>query len=335
MKPTLSFRCEQARSARPGRGRRGLTLLELLLALALSVLIISAITSAIYVYLVTLTRQQSELEQKQVVRSVALMVQNDLRAALQYKAADVAGIENLSATQALTSGLPADLAGMLGGGAGQATGGQDSGGQPAASSGGTDQAADSGSEEEDASNWRPILVGDSTRLVIDVSRLPRLDQYNTLVIGDENGGYTPSDIKSIAYFVGEGSAVASATEFDSSVAELGGLYRREIDRAVAAFRGEYGPPEVVDEFCRLIAPEISQVEFRYFDGSDWVGEWDSEEAGAFPVAIEVSLAFDPLRVWNRVSAGTTDTDRVEGEELQYYRTVIHLPLAEPPAEEQP
>lgn len=335
-----------------GRGyqRRGLTLLELLLALALSVLIVSAITGAIFIYMITLTRQQSELEQKQVVRSVALMIQNDLRAALQYKAADVAGIENLSATQSMAAGLPPELSGALGGG-GQGTGGDDQGGEDQggedqtggtggggtgqAASGADPAAADEETEEEDASNWRPILVGDASRLVIDVSRLPRLDQYNTLVIGDENGAYTPSDIKSIAYMVGQGNSEASASEFDSEIAELGGLYRREIDRAVAAFRGEEGPPEVVDSFCRLIAPEISEIEFRYFDGSDWLSEWDSVEQGAFPMAIEVSLAFDPLRVWNRSSMASTDeTARVSGEELQYYRTVIHLPMAEPPPEEE-
>ncbi|MFN9881410.1 MAG: hypothetical protein ACK557_23305, partial [Planctomycetota bacterium] len=80
-------------------------MLELILAMGLAVLVLISIGMAINIYLQLLTQQQAYIEQQQVARNVLAMVANDLRAALQYKAADVSGLENLSASQSLIQGL--------------------------------------------------------------------------------------------------------------------------------------------------------------------------------------------------------------------------------------
>ncbi len=105
---------------RPRSRVRGFTLLEVILALALSVFIVGAISSAIQLYLVTLTRQQKEIEQKQIVRSVIMMINNDLRSAIQYKTEDYSGLENLKVSLDLISGIA--------GNAGLGTGGTGTGG---------------------------------------------------------------------------------------------------------------------------------------------------------------------------------------------------------------
>ena len=56
------------------------------------------------------------------------------------------------------------------------------------------------------------------------------------------------------------------------------------------------------------------------------GEWNSDDYGGFPLAIEVTLQMDPFRATNPSLANDED-------EMDYYRTVIHLPVAEPPPEE--
>ena len=195
------------------------------------------------------------VEQKQVARALLAMIGNDLRAGIQYKATDYSGLDNLIQTQTM----------MLTGGA----------------------AAEEEEEEpeslivEEEVSFRPTMLGSSNVLMIDISRLPRLDQYNPLVASAEDEVQSPSDIKSLSYFVSlsEGG-VESAIEFQPNKAP-GGLYRREIDRAVAEYRGETDLMLAPDEFTRLIANEVVDISFQYFDGEEWQSEWDSVENGGF------------------------------------------------------
>jgi type II secretory pathway pseudopilin PulG len=342
--------------------RSGYTLLELILALALSVLVISMITMAINVYLVNLNRQQTTIEQKQLVRSVMRMIASDIRAGLQYKAIDVSGIENLQASQSLIAGIlatqgtdpnladaAAGLAGGLTGGAGaNAGGGASTGttggaggtggsgaGSGSSSSGGTPSTSSSATEDEPAEeevSYRPTLVGNETILNIDISRLPRLDQYHSLLTGGDLSSQTGSDVKAINYLVSSSPAPGQQTEFEPEVANLGGLYRRQIDRAVADFRGEIIAPSSPDEYSQLLAPEIVEIRFRYFDGSDWTSSWDSEEQGGFPLAIEVTIVLDPQRVKDAISGAQRSLSVRDLLRMETYRTVVHLPCAEAPAE---
>ncbi len=83
----------------------GFTLLEVLLALSLSVLVIAAIASAIHLNVSVLQRQQVNIEQAQVARNVLMIISGDLRAAFQYKPADVTGLDELSVSQAQIAGI--------------------------------------------------------------------------------------------------------------------------------------------------------------------------------------------------------------------------------------
>jgi prepilin-type N-terminal cleavage/methylation domain-containing protein len=40
-------------------------------------------------------------------------------------------------------------------------------------------------------------------------------------------------------------------------------------------------------------PEVSRLQFHYFDGTSWLVYWDSEQAGRLPVAIEVVFDLQP------------------------------------------
>ena len=63
--------------------RDGYSLLELLLALALSVVVFSTIATAVQTHLVGLSKQKVMIERKQIARSVLAMMANDLRAGIQ------------------------------------------------------------------------------------------------------------------------------------------------------------------------------------------------------------------------------------------------------------
>ena len=96
------------------RNRRGVTLLELLLALALSVIVLSAIGMAIEMHLKMLGTRRTQVEEAQLARSVLRRIADDLRSAVQYEVLDVSGLQSL-AGDALggAAGIdPAMLSGM-------------------------------------------------------------------------------------------------------------------------------------------------------------------------------------------------------------------------------
>lgn len=340
--------------------RQGFSLLEVLLALAISVMLIAAISWAVHMYLHNLNKQQARLERAQVARGVIQMVSNDLRAAIQYKPSDVSGLQELMSSQSaagLIAGLSqeqqdqlgdagidpgslnsgsdgsgttgGDTTGGSGTGSGSGAGGGIGGGSGTGGTGGmgagggTGAGGMSGGAVNPANNAsaatppeRPGLYGTSTQIVIDISRLPRVDQYNPLVAssGSEMNAL-PSDIKTIGYFVAQQG---------SGNAEDGGLYRRSMDRAVATFSMNNGGS--LDGANQLIAPEVIQLQFRYFDGEGWVDEWNSDEMGGFPSAVEFTIVIDPTRSYS--DSGQSAAADLNDNVLVRHRSVVHLPLAE-------
>lgn len=292
----------------------GYTLLELLLALSLSVVVIGAIGMAIQVYMIALTKQQASIERKQVVRSIFMMIANDIRAGIQYKAADYSGLETLVQTQMLMQQ--------------QATAALD---PDAEAPDETEEPEDSGIIDEEEVSFRPTLLGESNVIMIDISRLPRLDQFNPLVSSPDLDMNTPSDVKSLAYFVAlSKGGIEEEMEFAESRAP-GGLYRRELDRAVANYLSDYKIVENPDTYTRLIAHEIAEIGFRYWDGESWITSWDSEEEGGFPTAIEVTLVIDTDRAAPLTQSYTYGGR--EGETSETYVSVVHLPVTDLPAPE--
>lgn len=308
-------------------GRRGYTLLELLLSLALSVLVIGMIGSAIQVYLISLTQIQSKIERKQIARGLIQMISADVRAGVQYKAADYADLENLVQTQALA--LNDGIAELEALEQALANGEEPPETAPVEEEPDADTESDPVIDEEEVA-FRPSLFGTSETIAVDISRLPRLDQYNSIIAGDTSEEQTPSDIKTLAYFFSEANPTDSEGVQFSSIA-AGGLYRRQIDRAVASHSGDVGLVTTPDDYSDLVASEVAEIRFRYFDGSDWQSEWDSEELEGFPTAIEVVLVIDPTR-------STSGQDYLysgyDSAVMELYRSVIHLPAAELPLEEE-
>ena len=341
------------------RRRRGYSLLEVLLALALSVVVFAAIASAIQIHLAGLTKQKVLIERKQIARAVLTMVANDLRAGIQYKAADYSGLENLVKTQQLMANSmlgAAPAAGAATGGAtagvasGTATSGNagttgttgTTGGGAAAAGGagasGTGSNSSTATEDEETEiideenvSFRPALIGSANVIMIDISRLPRLDQYNPMIASAEALVQSPSDVKSIAYFYSDtDGGMAEKIQFDNTAP--GGLYRREIDRAVAAYMGDIQLLSAPDPFTKLMAAEVAQVQFRYFDGSDWKTSWDSVDEGGFPVAIEINLVIDPAR--SSTNNTTYSYGGFDRQTMENFRTVVYLPVSEPVVEEE-
>ena len=294
--------------------RSAYSLLELILSMALMVIIMSMVAGAINTYMVRVARQQAQVERDILSRNALTMMANDIRAAVEYKAADYGGINTLLESISLANGVAA--------------------GELSAEEAAEIEADEEGLIlDEEVVSFRPSLVGTSRSIMIDISRLPRLDQYNPLLALKESGKQsTISDIKSVGYFVS-----SQAGGYDPNVVRrenevTGGMYRREIDRAVSQFRGDDQLAERPDEFSQLVAAEVAEIGFRYFDGQDWSDDWDSAESGSFPTAVEVSLVVDPRRTSS--ATASYQYSGFDARLMERHKLTVYLPTAEPVAEDQ-
>lgn len=181
------------------------------------------------------------------------------------------------------------------------------------------------------------LYGSATELRLDVSRLPRVDQYEALMatgIDAMNVVDIPSDIKTVTYFLrSEESADAAATPLsasapiESTLTGRGrGLMRREVDRAVTAWSETNGGESTGES--RLLAEEVVGLSFQYFDGVQWLTDWDSDQYGGLPLAVEILLVMSdaaPELADSPLSAETNADGNPPTE--RSYRLVVRLPTA--------
>ena len=348
--------------------RRALTLLELILSLGLSVILLSAVGMALRLYWRSFDVKRTNVEQAHLARALLRRIEDDIRSAVQFTPVDLSGLESMTAS---TASLASALGGVTGGGsAGAAAGGSSAGGagatggapasgtskSGATSSGGASsiggtasgQPAEGETAATDTTEGTPPAVvglyGSEFQLQFDVSRLPRVDEY----AGGSPASMVqiPSDIKTVTYYVrsdssaGGGQALggqAPAGSMEPSTTGQGrGLVRLEMDRAVNAFEDVSSGTSIGSDNARLLAEEVTSVTFRYWNGTEWATEWNSDEMGGLPLAIEVVMTLanpntvvpsgPPVQNFAAPEATSTDIS---------YRIVVNLPTASlpPPAEE--
>lgn len=278
---------------------RGFSLVELLLTLALSVALMSLIGSAIMFYATQLETRNTQVRHVQLAHAVLNLLSDDLRAAIQPPEFDDSALSSLLGSAS---------------GGGQAAPGE---GQDLSAAGLDDNSVpeEEMMEEEPTTSAqsadlssgtmlsrRPGLIGNQTQIQFEVSRLPRLEEYQQLIMPGSGNQLldVPSDIKTISYFVqGAGGSVqdplastAAGAAFASDNLgnnQSGGLVRRSLDRAVTAFAMNNSGGATMASTGDLIAPEVSSMTFRYWDGLMWQLFWDSDEMGCLPMAVEVTL----------------------------------------------
>jgi hypothetical protein len=322
--------------ARGRRSRRsGLTLLELLLSLALTSLVLVAISMAINLNLRTLDIRRTDVEEAQLAQAILQLIARDLRNVVQPPPADEKiDLSGLAMSDAL-EGVEG-LEGLEGLGGAEDVLGEGEGMDASAN---TEGIADSVVPPAAIG-----LYGNQYELQLDVSRLPRVEEYQQFITTEDalKLADIPSDVKTVAYYVltpGTTSSTGASgiSTFNSQLGlgedDLlsGGLVRRELDRAVSLWAADSGNVNGLDTNAELIAPEVTALEFRFFDGIEWLSEWDSEEAGGLPLAVEIVIA-----VRSAMDADEQDVSRVGvadyGESyagVLVFRLVVPLPMAKP------
>ena len=246
--------------------RSGFTLVELILAIALSVTLLALIGTAINLYLVRVDAGRSRVEEAQLARSILAMIADDLRATAIYKPQDTSTVASLVAASAAAFDVdsidnPTGAGGLGGTGAPGGTSAAGTAGS-ATSLGAASSSASSGGTSGSVEETLPLgLNGALDELYVDTDQLPRMEElFRT------NTGYTnaqsvvtatgptampstasmasasrPSNVKTVRYIVREGrspgpesTAIASLPLDEQQ--EIGGLVRPANRPARPGFR---------------------------------------------------------------------------------------------------
>lgn len=312
--------------------RRGFTLLELMLALGLTTIILLAISMAVDLHLRSFDARRKQLEESQLARAILKMIADDIRSTVLEYEQDLSGLESMISSAAQGGG--GEGGGTLAGGSGEGSG----------SAGGLDPSLteDATTAAEDLAGTvtlpaKPGIYGNQYQLQIDVSRLPRFDEYQSMLA---NANATlgirdiPSDVKTVTYYVLTGNTIASAsgitannddilTSTDPEVVKRG-LVRRQLDRAVSQYALANGLLTGTDTVGEVVAAEVASIEFQYFDGTEWRYEWDTDVEGSLPVAIQIVMLLEAPSM-DKLTSGPprvgTPAD-LEASNLHYYRLLV-------------
>lgn len=342
--------------------RRGFTLVEVLLALALTMLLLAATYSALSLFQRVTLSGRADAERSQLARAIERRMTSDIRCVLfrqqepetqEEEDEPAAGL----ATMDENVGAADDPGGTTDGTSGSATAGASTG---SSSSGGTTSSSSTSSSSSTGEATVPAtpadayatqsvgVFGDATTLVLHVSKPARTLVTPLPATTSSNAamplpGIAPtavprtSDLRSISYFLAvagggglQGAVGNSATGGTAIFAtEQGnqGLARLDGDRLAIQQADQAGGVDLLAQNATILAPEVTELTFRYFDGVAWVATWDSVALNALPRAIEVTIRID------------VDADEVQQVSAlapppppsasDVFRFVVALPLADP------
>jgi hypothetical protein len=315
--------------------RSAFTLFELILAVALSATLLALIGTAVNLYLVRMDSGRTRVEEAQLARSILSTIAADIRATTVYQTQDIStakqlalasAANNANVVQQFGSNTPFNASALSASGSGGSTTGSGTGGSGGVSGG-------SSSESANPDSLPPGLNGIANELTIDVSRLPRLDELFPAVPQQSSSLATssaaasaprPSDLKSIHYFIRQGatidpSAAAAAAITPDSQTGVGGLVRQTLDRALRESAEQTANSQLLESGQMLLAPEVTQIQFVYFDGTAATDQWNMQDQTTLPTAVEV-------RIWIAPDPIDAESSSVPLEPRMYSQTV-DLPLA--------
>ncbi len=283
-------------------GQRGFTLFEVLIAVGLTSILMAALYSAMDIYFGLQLDSHEEIERQQVARAVLRQITRDIQS-VSFTEQELLEEEATEETDELD---------------GNAYG-------------------ESLIDPETVSmTYTSGLVGTLTDLQLFISRPdPTLSYVSAQELSslDQRTG----ELMLVRYLLADSGSAGLAgmvadREMSGSASGAVGLVRMAGDLYGLSNSFELAEEEPQLAASRLLAPEVSSIQFRYFDGIAWLEEWDSTELNALPRAIEIIVS---LR--SSVPVGQPEGNDVQDEYSlpeSMHRTVVPLPLASPiPPEE--
>lgn len=287
---------------KPAANRPGFTLLEIVLALGLTVLLMAAVYSALDMHWRYSAAGHDEFEKTQLARALLQKMSRDVRS-IVYREPEIVSDDDSPEADANERGR-------------------------------TTLTRITSPDEAIAKSGFAIL-GDSQTLILHVSQASeefaensqQQDQPLRASSSDMHVViWHPSDngLRRLREFLAGRTTGRHARVYrDYHIAglirvETGGLPLDSTNRRIDF--------ELLAAGDTISAPEVRSLRFRYFDGNEWRDEWDSREMEAVPRAIEVTLGFQQShRTRHAVHHGIVSASTDE------YRLVIAMPMSHAPA----
>ncbi len=322
--PAFLLPCGPDRRAVTGncrrQSRRGYTLLEIILALAIAALLLAGLYFALYMQTNNTYSGRRLVERTGLSRAIISRIQNDILASLGPVDTQ------LNSNPYANTTTPSSMSG---------TG---STGSSSSSSGNSGGSGGSGSSSQNAGQMFNLgLQGTSTQLSIYASRVPRealqaLNPNNAAASGSNNSGsgngapaqpnQGVSDLRRITYWLSSSSP--------------GGLARQELLDVTSPSDIANLPPGISNESSYIIHPEVVSVQFQYYDGTNWQDSWDGTQVGSDgktpqgpPVAVAITLTISlpsGTRTQQGGQSGQGGQGGQGGQTFQYYH-VVGIPTA--------
>lgn len=266
------------RPTRAGTRRRGYTLLELVLSLALTTVILGLVAMAIHNHLMLAEGSRGRVEEAQLARDLLLRIAEDLRNAAPFVASSSSSSSSSSKSSSSSSSSTSSTS--------SSSSSTSSSSNPSSTSSSSSGASSSGTPNWAGTTYLGGIYGSTQTLQMEISHHTRV---NTLA-GVQNNSQIPSagDIKVVIYSLGQpGTGDPTASGSGST---QGGLYRREVDRAAFVWAHQKSGSSDLSQATELLSPEVTDLAFIYYDSTIASNEWDSTENEKLPCAVRVSLA---------------------------------------------
>lgn len=310
--PAMSVRAK--RSGSVSRRVAGFTLVEVIIALALASLLFVAVYQALHLHWQYANAGGDDVARSQLLRAIASQFERDLRSVIY--AQDPASADDAADTSATSSTGTSSTSGTSSSGTG--TGGGTSG--SSSTSGATTDASgsttSSTTDPVDATAGSTTgLFGNANTLMFHVSKPSRDLSYSPL--GDGlNAQSRTSDLLSITYFLSGTSGGSLSGALNGQT----GLARLEGDRLSLTMADENGDTAALASGVRLLAAEVTNLQFEYFDGTAWLPEWDSAALRGLPRAVAIQFQLSV--------AQTSGSPRYNGQvATSSHRVVVAIPAA--------
>ncbi len=265
----------------------GFTLLEVLLAVGLTTLLMAALYTAMSVYWTTATESYDEIERAQIARAVLRQMARDIQSCTFVE-------DELS------------------------------------TSGEEDDETDDVDADTAMASYTNGLFGNDTDLVLYISRPHRDQAYisaQELMLPSDRS----SDAMVVRYLMAQEGGGSLGGEFAASNATLvsgpsTGLARMQGDLIGLSTAINQGDMDMQLAATELLAPEVAALRFEYFDGVDYLTEWDSTAQNAMPQAIVIELT---LTVVQGENDDRNLAETVGALQDTVHRLVVPIPVSTP------
>ena len=351
------------RRPRSFRGSAAFTLIEVIAALAISLILMAAVYGAFLLYSRIMVTAARPIDQGQIARAILSQIARDLKSVVYRppeEAAPDSGEEAAASsgtssstesgsTNSGTSGASGAQSATSGTTTTKGTVGAKGAAGTTATTGTTQQAGTATTTEpmeEETTTGGTVaptltsgnsslgLIGNANTLVMHVSRPERGLSYSA-ASGATSLASRTSDLLSVSYFLASrggggmagavGESVTRGQDMRESDGYPVGLARLEGDRLAIEHADIESDDQAMAAAAQLIAAEVVVLEFRYYDGAAWVTEWDTAAQGRLPHAVEVKIGFRPPKP--RPKPGERSAAGVVPPVTEYVTHVLEVPLA--------